>query len=451
MTLLFALWLIAADGQTSELSKESARASGAAVALTNREPVTLQAALHAAASHNPTMKNIRESIVLAEVWILKAWAILLPSVSANGSIIRNNQEIAFALPDMTGGGGPPQDVVFQELWGKSFGFTATMTVFNARSIPLLKNAYDNIEMTENQAKHQRNDLLLSTAAAFYQLYSAQELARVAEETLHNANEFLRMSQAQIQVGQGTQIDLLRAQIQVRSADKDLANAKDGIKLARAALSALTDMEGEYAAAEPPRPLPITGNVNSLTSRALTDRYDLKSAHLGEEIANRSEIETWTKWLPAFAVTYDWSWNSAAGFADQKDSWRLIFGARWDLFDGGMRIAEMSERTSLTRVAENNAAELSIRVSQEVEQRFIEVEKSHRNVTLAEEQVGLAEETARLVNKQYEVGMATSLDVLSTNSQLSAARVGRVLEGLQHDLAILWLNRAVGVLLIGSDS
>ncbi len=423
---------------------------GNAVAAENAEGdvVTLEQAQRLALERNPSMKNIGETVYQANVLIYRAWAILLPNLSASGSITRNSSEAVLAFPDFeaqpdANGDLPMIETVMMEKWAKTFGFTANMTLFNARSIPLLMNAYDNVDYSKMSGRQSRNDLLLAVAAAYFQGYSAEEALDVARRNLENDEEFLKLAQAKKEVGQGTKIDVLRAETALMDAEKELKNAEDAVELSKTALGYLIGIEDAFTITKPEPVEPVGGGLDAVVSKAIRDREDLKAARLARTMAERDRMETWTKWVPSLDVTYKWDWNSAAGFSGEKDNWMLIFGANWSILEGGGRIAELYERKSKERMAGNSADQLELDIKESVETNMLEMQKRRRNVELADKQIALAEETHRLITRQYELGMATSLDVTNASNDLSNVRRARILEQLQLDMAALMLNKAAG--------
>ncbi|MDJ0764520.1 MAG: TolC family protein [Myxococcota bacterium] len=412
--------------------------------------VSLEEAHKMAARNNPTFENIGEQVNRADAAILSAWSMLLPRVSATGSIVRNEQEITMTMPDFSafdpadpGAPLPSEEIIMQEKWGKSFGLTATMTLFDPRSIPLIKNAHSNADKARLEAQQHKSDLLFAVTSAYYQVHAMKEMIRVWQENLTTAIEFQRQSKARQGAGQSTRIDVLRAEIQVTNAQKGLENARDAFKMAKSALAHLIGMKGDFEVVVPGEVPLIDTQLDQLYLRALRDRVDLKAAAIDEQLAARNKVETWMKWLPSFDATYDWRWNEAEGFAEKNDTWMFIVGVKWQLFDGGRRLAEMKARQTDIRMAKNTSSQLTIDIRQEVESSYLEMIKLERNVELAQKQVLLAEQNHALVSKQFDVGLATSLDLQNAAAELATQRNTRVIERLQYDIAKLGLKRAVG--------
>ena len=413
--------------------------------------LTLKKAQKLALKNNPDIKNMNEVFYQAEVLIQKAWAILLPNINTNGSVTRNDKEISMSFPDLSDPNAmasfpnvPMLDTIIQEKWGKNFGFTANMTLFNARSIPLLQYAYSNLEKIRVSSKHVKNKLLYAVAMSFYPVYTQKEILKVANINLQNAKDFLNLSQAKLKVGQGTRLDVMRSESQVMQAEKDVENAKDNLKAAKIALSYLTGIKGDFSVDHNVKPNDNeTLDFKKLSQQAMDERLDVKSGKMDIIMAEKLLIETWTKWLPNFDVTYNWTWNSAAGFGGENDSWRLIFGAKWAILEGGIKLAELAERKSFVKIAKNNLEKSILNIKEEIENQLIHIQKIKRNIKLSKKQIELLEETYRLVTRQYELGMATSLDVSDISTDLSQIKMSSLLEQLQYDLSILSLNSSLG--------
>ncbi|OGQ94329.1 MAG: hypothetical protein A2284_08570 [Deltaproteobacteria bacterium RIFOXYA12_FULL_61_11] len=417
------------------------------------DELDLPSALQLARERNPAAGTIEESLHQAELLIDKAWAILLPRLNLDGNLTRNEREIALdfgeltaALSQLSGDPAPAASsrTVIQELWGRHAGLNASISLFNARSLPLLRYAYLNKDATAGQAGRSLETLLFAVSSAYRQAYASGELIEAARENEKNAQAFHRQAIALTSAGQGTRIDVLRAESLALSASRDLADSSDGNATALSALAALLDLDtSPTTLAMPAKPVLELPDETSAIDRALDQRSDLRSASMQVSLAGYLTQETWMKWAPNVDLTYAWAWDSATGFSGEHDTWRIILGASWQLFDGGLRSAELAERESALRVARNQHRQLYLSVREEVRKAWLEVKKRERHVGLAEKQLELATENHRLVHLQYEVGLATSLEVSDAAAKLASARTGVILERLQRDLAVLALGTAMG--------
>ncbi len=412
--------------------------------------ITLEQALELTAASNPGYQNIGEAVSQADTLISSAWTMLLPKVTATGSIVRNQDEIVMEMPDFSAFDPtapdaplPTGQITIQEKWGNSFGFAANMTLFDPRSIPLIKNAYTNEERARLEGQRLRNELLFAVTSAYYQAYAMQEMVGVWQQNLSTADEFHGLARARQSAGDSTSIDVLRAEIEVIEARKGLLNAKDSASLARSGLGYLMNLNGAFELVNPSAIASIDSELKELQKQALQRRVDVKEAELTEEMAARMKTEVLMRWLPSFNATFNWQWNEAEGFAGEHSSWMVIFGATWNLFEGGDRIAQVKLRESDIRVAQNQVNQTMLDIRRDVEETYVEMRGLARNLALLDKQVALAEENHALLAKQFEVGLATSLDLKSAFTDLTSMRTAKVVEALQFDIAKLRLLKAAG--------
>ncbi len=415
----------------------------------NVRTITLAEAQKMAAKRNPGMKNVNETVRQADLTIWKAWTMLGPSLKGTGSVTRNKEEIAFPaiIPIDTGTPGLYQieamEVVIQEEWGTTFGFSANMSLFNPRSIPLIKNAYDNADRTHLLVKKQKNEFMFAVTSAYYQVSSMKEMIRVEEENVAMSQKSFILSEASLRAGQTTRIDVLRSETQLMDAKKHLEEARDAHEMAKSALAHLIDLREDFQVVEPQQVSYVQGTVQDLTERALQDRVELKEAVLAKTMANRSKTDTWMKWLPKFDVTYAWDWASAAGFQGGNEMWRVIFGASWSLFEGGGRIVDLKLHDVDKRMKDNDLHQLALDIRKEVEQGVLDVNKRLRSIEMADKQIALSKTNHELVSRQYQVGLATGLDLSFASTELANRKIARVIEQLQYDIALLSLRKALG--------
>lgn len=419
----------------------------------NSTPViTLEDAHRMALAHYPKVKNIDESVALAETQIQQAFSMVLPTLSASASVIRSSDEASLNIPDFSAFNPsnptaplPMAQMVIQEKWSRSVGITASLPLYNPGAILRIKMAHAGVDEARWTARIQKEDILFSVTTAYYQLNSIDQMIVVAKENLHLASEFLNHSRALEAAGQKTGIDVLRADITLSDAQKQLDDAEDDFKIARLTLSTLIGHQGDFRVVAPRKKdhVSVSTSPSQLKSEALQQRAEIRAAETRGEKNRLNQRATSARWLPRLDVSWGWNWNSATGFSGENDSWQLVFGASWNLFDGGTTIAEYRQRQSESAMAATEIQDVMLTVKLEVDTAIVEVKKHQRNVTLAKRQADLAAQQHALVEKQYKAGMATSLELMDATTGLAQAKATVVTEQLQFDLSLLNLRKAAG--------
>ena len=168
-----------------------------------------------------------------------------------------------------------------------------------------------------------------------------------------------------------------------------------------------------------------------------------AARAGLELAEVGRRTVWSKYAPnIFAVARVQSSN-ARGFTGDYTTWTLGAQLSWTLWDGGQRESELRESAAklLESRAQLEAAEG--KVEDEVRRARYELASAQANQAKANEQLKLARENSTLVNKSFETGVATYIEVVDANAALTAAELNHISEQLSSQLAALRLAKAAG--------
>jgi outer membrane protein TolC len=420
------------------------------------ELLSLADAKRLARENNLDIQIARERLAKASILSKKAWAVLLPTISANASIVRNNTaiEIPFGLPEelrpvFEGLGQPfpdPQLVTIQELYQKNASVNFAWVLLNGRSVPLLQNAYSTVEVAELSYAQAESALQYGTALAYYNVMNAQQQTAIRRRALDVASEHLKLSRAKVEIGEATQVVALRSEVEVATDEQLLLQAAHAERIAKRALATLigrVDAAGDFAPfrVEQPNaePAPIP---DDLVETAYAERLDLKTQKLQLEIAERSKLESWMKFLPQLVGTGSYRWSDVQGFSGENTNWQLGLALRWTLFEGGLTYWELQERAH-----DVNAAALAVEkarqdIAQQVHEARLNLETAEANRAAARRRIDLAAKSAQLVRAQFEVGAATQLDVIDVNRALADAETADALAGLGVDLARLSLEQVL---------
>ena len=116
------------------------------------------------------------------------------------------------------------------------------------------------------------------------------------------------------------------------------------------------------------------------------------------------------------------------------------------FDNAAAKAQQTRSRIEVNQAELNHRELQSQVTLEVRQSIATIQSSRERVDASRTAVELAEENLRAQQKRFEVGMATTKDLLDFQQRLTQARVDQVQANFDYAIAVAAWRRAQGTLL-----
>ncbi|HEY0093411.1 MAG TPA: TolC family protein, partial [Archangium sp.] len=210
---------------------------------TPREPLTLERAVSLAAERNESALTAQARSEAAEARVARARAFFLPRLNVSATYTRRLQEVVRQV------GG--EDVVIQTRNALSGNATAAVPLFDARGFPLFQAASRDREATKLDAVEARRQVSFQAANAFLSTLGLQQVAQAAERRLAFAQQSLEEAKARAQAGLASTNDVTRAQLDVATAEAELADAVGQAETSRLELGYLlvAPVEGPLAAPE----------------------------------------------------------------------------------------------------------------------------------------------------------------------------------------------------------
>jgi outer membrane protein TolC len=416
-------------------------ASPAASPAPRAKKLTLMEAIEAARSQNLDIQQLDAKVQAARQLTWKAWSAYMPWIQGSAGIVRNQYEVAFALPT---GLPPPNDSVtttVQPYVQAQGQVKLSQAVIAPQAAVMIANAYKAEKTIDYNVQQARRDVLFGVARLFYGVAGLQELAAVQERQVILTKERERDSRVRFEAGTGTKVGLLRAEIDRAQAEEDLKRSQIDFQRARLALATALDRPDDFDIVIPESPKQPTGT--NLEQQALDLRPDVKAAAENLAFAEGERLRIYMQYLPSIGVFGAYNYATTGTFNPNAFTWQIGVGLTWNILDGGLREASIREATAKIVEAEALKKQVDLNATVRVKQAELDLQGAIANRAKARERTGLAQENARLVDVAYKAGAATYLESTDSVQTLRQAEVGLVAESLNVDLATLNLLNAVG--------
>jgi outer membrane protein TolC len=263
-------------------------------------------------------------------------------------------------------------------------------------------------------------VMFEVQKAYAQLQLAHQSVIVLKEALETVNSIFLSSKNYFEKGYLKKSDLLAAQVQVASTESKLAQARSNVCNASDYISVLMGTKSRYIyLAEPLEKVKETESFETLVPEDRADFKALNSALRAQAtMINSAKMSRLPK-LNAFAK---YMFNDKTVFGFGSDSYLLGAQFTWTLFNG---------TASYHRTAEQKIAHARIeqQISYQKEQSQFELNKTFRQLTDNEfalqqyqASVGQAAEALRILQNRFEQGMASTDDLLRSQSTLSEQKL-----------------------------
>ena len=384
------------------------------------------------------IKLSEEDLYVAKTGKDKALSLLLPKLSAFGNYTKYTTD---KYNDM--------GTILQPDKATSWGVRADESLsLSGRELTALSISRENIVKSQHDLYATREGYLLNIASAYYDVMKAKKALDIAESNLERLIKYRNAAEKRLKVGEVTKTVLLRAQGELSGARSDAIKAINALELAKAVLARTVGIEGDFQLKEaPPEDMNITPE-SSFQEMAFSGRADLKSLEIQKKMAEEQV---------KYAKGAFWPTLSASGVytsADQspemqtlaRDSTYGMLSLNFPFFEGGLRRADVREARARERQSALAYEDFKKSVGIEVASAYLDIVTQKGTLKYLEDQVVYARDNFNAVAKQFEFGLAQSLDVMDANTLLVTAERNLSEAVYNYQVAILKMKKATGTLL-----
>ena len=399
---------------------------------------TLQDLYQQALKNSEKIKYAEEDLYIAQMGKNKAWAVLIPKVTAFGGYNHYTDKkysIAGSLiqPEESG------------TWGVRADQSFSLSV---RELDALKFAGQNITKSEFDLNTTKSDFVLAVASSYYDVLKAKKALEIAADNMERLTQYRDFAEKRVKVGELTKTALLRANGELSGARADYLRATNALKLTRAALIRITGIEETFRLKDAGIPSADIDPFEKIRETAMTTRTDLKSYDMQTQMAEQQVKYARGAFWPSVGVfaIYNGVDQNPVTATLLRESILAGVSLTFPFFEGGLRIAELNEAKSKERQARLAYDDLKKNVDIELRGAYLDLETQKGTLNFLQDQLVFARDNYKAVLRQYENGLATSLDVMDANTLLLSSEKN-VAEALySYQLAHLKVRKSSGTLL-----
>lgn len=400
--------------------------------------------------------------------------------NSSSTALNGSTTVSQFLPWLGGG--------YQVTWGGNRNSTSGLSTFNPQlgsnlNIGFQQPLWRDLTIDQNRAgleTSQRNRVIadlrvqqsvvqLDTAVrnAYLSLIAAIERNKVANENMRVAEESLRQARARVEVGVAPEIEIVESEAQVEggreaviSTAADIQTAKDSLR--RLILDPnrpdywLVDLQPSdtIALAEP------NINLEQAIDNALANRLDLQQQRRGLEITDLNARLTDNSTKPSVDLTVNFRSSAFGGtqFLAPGQTATISYGTvladtftaafpSWTVgVNVGLPIGQTAAKAGLAqlRVQQQQQAltlrESELQVIEQVRAAARDVDTSYQRVRALERSREATERQLEAEERRFAVGLSTTFQLQSRQTQLFQARFAEVQAIINHQRALINFER-----------
>ena len=387
--------------------------------------LTLDDALNIALSDNPTIKVAEQQIEVKKISKDEAWQTLLPSADFSGTV---QYTLLAALMKLNG-------MEFKMGQDNTSTWNGQIQI----SMPIFApTVYATMNMTKTdlinaieQSRSSKLDLVNQVTKAYYQVILAQDSYDVLCKSLEQAQKNFDVVKSLYELGGTSEYDKISAEVQLRSLNPTVIQARNAVSLAKLQLMVLMGVDPETAivvegSLEDYEDL-LYGEALQAGGYSLANNTNMRQLKLNETMLNQTLHMQKMNFLPTLSLAGTYSFQSL-----YNDNWN-VFDYTWaksssivlslsvPIFRIGNFTKLRSTRLQISQLNENigyTEKQLNMQVRSYVDN----MKASAEQVASNHEAIEQAEKGREIASKRYEIGKGTILELNNSEVSLTQAKL-----------------------------
>jgi outer membrane protein len=427
LSLLLALVALPALGQTPPAPPG-----------TPENTLTLAEAVQRALGSNLALQSSRSEVTAADLQRRTLFASVLPKIGLQGSTTQNSEEVSF------GSGSDSRVILPSNDWTYRLAFTQPIYA-GFRERRALQQARLGIETARQGVLDVEDQILTGTVAEYLGVLEGESLLAVEQKNLDLARNRQKLAQDLFEAGEITRVEVLRAESDIKAAERRIAAARQLRDAAESRLRLVLSLDGTgpLQVSEPGQLFPELPPEQALITEAERIRPEVAQAETNLEIARLEVLKQRGAILPVVSAEGGWVNQRSSFPTDQYGFFRLNVNV--PLYQGG----EVKARTAVAQERQRQA-ELQVQatrqvVREEVRLALLDLETTGANLRLAREQLAASEAEYEQASELYRAQEITALEAEAAETSLAEARRAVATGELDRDVAELRVWSAAGLL------
>ncbi len=398
---------------------------------------------------NPQVKQSLEQAALLDGRIIEARADALPDVSWNTIGLRSRDPGLLNSPNFDSF---PQEfrTALSPIPANAFATTVDLrqTLFSFKLGKALEAARIAGTAGAEEVQRARQATAFDTVRAYNQLLYATEQLRVVRDNVASKQSHLDFARNRRAAGAATELEVLRAEVDLENQRAELLRAENGVAGARAVLN--TAMVRPTATPIQPTDglsvVPLAVTFDEAVAEALASRPELKTLRLTQQIRDKLIDVAAADAKPRidFDGSYGFSVRRPGNlFHWDFSRWSAAVSVKVPLFDGWRTAGRVAQARAERNTVTQQIAMLENQIRLDVQSSWDALALAAQTIQAAELNTAQARRALEMTEANYRLGAATPLDVIDAQQALSQAENIRNQALYTHANARATLRYAMG--------
>ena len=398
-------------------------------------PLELAQVIDLALTNNPATRTTWLEARLAEANLGSVRAAYLPTVGLDASLTHSNTSTTTGSATTFSGPNLSLDYLLFDFGGRNAAAEAARQTLIASGF------------THNQTIQ---DVILSVEQAYYDYLDAKALLTAQEATIKERQTSLDSADARHRAGVATIADVLQARTALSQAKLTYETIEGNLRRLQGTIATLMGVPAStpFVVGDLPADVPaqqVSDAVESLMTRAVTERPDLAAARAEVERARQRVQVVRSEGLPSIGVGASVGNIFTNGLNNRFTPYSAGISLRVPLFTGFRNTYDIRAAQIETQLAAENARNVEQQVGLQVWTSYYALQTAMQRVATSRDLLRDATESVDVAMGRYRAGIGNILDLLTAQAALENARAEEVQARTDWFLSVAQLAHDTGTL------
>ena len=322
----------------------------------------------------------------------------------------------------------------------------SQTLFDWKAVNKARAAQESEKSAAFSLKDARDLVVLAVGYTYLRGIADQARIDTAGAEVKVAQALFDQASDQVKAGTSPAIDALRAQVELKTRQQQLIQAKNDFAIQKLTLARVIGLapgqEFDLTDKSPYQPLDgIT--LDDALARAYASRSDYQAAVASEKAAEYARKAAVAGYYPSLSFNADYGLAGAHPSTESHGVFDVRGTLTIPLFEGGRTHGDVLEAEAQLRQSRDRVENLRGQIDSDVRTALLNLQSSSEEVAVAGDNVDLAEQTLTQSRDRFSAGVTDTVEVVQAEEQVASAHENYISSLYNYNYAKISLARAIG--------
>ena len=323
----------------------------------------------------------------------------------------------------------------------------TQSLLDLNAINNTHAATQTLKAAQHTAKDARDLVVLAVGYNYLQAIADASRIESVSAQVNTAQALYNQASDQVNAGTSPAIDGLRAQVELKTRQQQLIQAKNDFAIQKLTLARVIGLapgqQYDLTDKSPYEPFSAM-TLDEALQRAYASRSDFMAASATLRSAEYTKKAARAEYLPSLSFSADYGVAGTYSTLGTHGVFDVRGTLNFPIFQGGKVHGDELQADAQLEQARQQLENLRGQIDQDVRTAFLNLESSSEQVQVAKSNIDLAQQTLDQSRDRFAAGVADTVEVVQAQEQVATANDSYISSLYSYNYAKISLARALGL-------